>query len=146
MSMTTYRGACPECGQTLPLTEGRQLCDHVVKGAVCPGSGVVVEAIDGSGPSDGVPAAAVLVSVGLGLYLGSFLVAGLTLASNPAFSGDGGGTPWPVIGLVLQITGIIMLSCGVYSLCRIAEMALRIRLRTQPSVAQPPIPQAYPTD
>lgn len=141
MSMTTYRGTCPECGQTMPLTESRQLCDHVVKGAVCPGSGVVVEAVDGSGPSDGVPAAAVLVSVGLGLYLGSFLVAGLALPSDPAFYGDETGPPWAVIGLMLQIAGIIMLSCGVYSLCKIAEMALRIRLRTQP-----PVTPAYPTD
>lgn len=141
MSSTTYRGTCPECGRTLPLSENRELCDHTARGAVCPGSGVVVKGTDGSGPSDGVPSAAVLVSVGLGLYLGSFLVAGLALGLDPEFSGDGATPPWAVIGLLVQITGIVMLSCGVYSLCRIAEMALRTRLR-----AQPPVTQAYPTD
>lgn len=141
MSMTTYRGTCPECGQTLPLSENRELHDHAVRGGVCPGSGVVVDAIDGSGPSDGVPTAAVLVSVGLGLYLGSFLVAGLTLGLDRGFTGDGAGAPWAVIGLLMQVIGIVMLSCGVYSLCRIAEMALQIRLRAQPAATQ-----IYPTD
>jgi|GEM_PF-4290016 len=136
MSTTTYSGTCPECGRTLPLSENRELCDHTARGAVCPGSGVVVEGNDGSDPSASVPAAAALVSVGLGLYLGSFLVAGLTLGLDPEFSGGGPVAPWAVIGLVMQVIGIVMLSCGVYALCRIAEMSLRIRLRAQPAVTQ----------